>query len=98
MIANDLTLFFFLNLRLFFRVQGEDYYLTPELYTYSEMTPEKEEEFSACFDLKLIMSIYAPLCKLLGNVYMEKRMNQFPSVKSLVDQQVWNVISEVMSA
>ena len=67
-------------------VQGDIKYAPPELFTYSNMAVDIDEDFSDCFDSRLLASLYIPLCRLLGNLYMEKRMGQFPSVRSVAEQ------------
>ena len=59
----------------------------PEIFTYSSPASESEAEFGACFDVKTLLSLYIPMCRVLGNAYMEMHTSRFVILKTVFEQQ-----------
>ena len=60
----------------------------PELHTYKDLSEETSEEFEICFGPGALLTMYNPICRVLGNIYMESHMSRYPFSKSLIDQRV----------
>ena len=56
-------------------------------FLISGLSSETSEEFELCFGPVSLLSMYNPICRVLGNVYMDSHMSRYPFSKALIEQQ-----------